>query len=111
MPHWPQPKQWADRVVPVEVEDLADCLASLGRMRLEADGTRRVLTADAAAAGWRSMSHGAVDAYILPQPDGMHSAGIRYGADEPEYLSLNCDQGKLAALLEACNPSAGPHRR
>lgn len=33
---------------------------------------------------------GIIDAYLLPQPGGRFSFGIRYGKDGPEYLSPYC---------------------
>lgn len=110
MPHWPQPPQWADRVVHVEPGDLAACLANLGRPRLGRDGSTRILTAEAAVAEWTRDGTAEVDAYVLPSPSGHHSAGIRYGAGGGDYLSPQFDRERLASLLEerAAEPSAGP---
>jgi hypothetical protein len=41
-----------------------------------------------------------VDAYILPQPSGDHSIGIRYGKQGSEYLSPMGERSKVQALLD-----------
>jgi hypothetical protein len=40
-----------------------------------------------------------VDAYILPQPSGIHCFGIRYGQEENEYLSPYAEPGLLQVLV------------
>lgn len=42
---------------------------------------------------------GKVDCYILPQPSGDHSIGMRYGADGPEYFSPMCADKELATSI------------
>lgn len=49
-----------------------------------------------------------VDAYLLPQPDGSLSAGLRYGADGPDYLSPMVTDAKAAADLATEFGSDGP---
>lgn len=58
---------------------------------------------------WLSQ-HKKLDAYILPQPSGWHSLGVRYGNEPHEYVSLTADRGpELDALLAGSTPSTSPN--
>jgi uncharacterized protein (DUF736 family) len=66
-----------------------------------ADGSVRTLTADMLVNSWTKQNTVQVDAYVLENQSGQHSAGVRYGDGGPDYLSLYCDQPKLEKLLAA----------
>ncbi len=101
--HWHDVNPWKDDVVYVPIERLAECVA--GGMVEHLD-TGKVEPHDVAYVlrGWQrtsEMRDGApLDAYILPQPDGHHSLGVRYGAEGSEYYSPhNAHPEKTNALL------------
>lgn len=86
MPNWTQPPEWRDRIVYVPLEELSACVAG---------GDLRV----------RCKQYGDhLDAYILPSLAGHISAGIRYGDEPGEYLSLFGDQENLIDLLVRHQP-------
>jgi len=95
-PHWPNP--W-NGVVYVPIEELAECHMGLGQRYEDVDGSTFIMTKERILQWWRGAGE-KLDAYILPQPSGFHSIGIRYGADGPEYLSPAGDKDKVAALLK-----------
>lgn len=57
-----------------------------------------ILTVQVLLDSWKECGD-KLDAYILPQPSGYHSIGIRYGNDGHEYLSPPADKEKAQALL------------
>lgn len=85
VPHWHAVNPWADSIVYVPLAELVEALTApdwyRSRANLAPYGT-------------------ALDAYVLPQPDGRHSAGIRFSARDSDYLSPLGDAAKLQALLE-----------
>jgi hypothetical protein len=100
--HWSYANPWQDQVVYVTLEELAECDATHGERIARSDGTPEVLTTEKIVARWRrNDATGCVDAYLLPDggPMGI-SAGVRFGPRPEDYLSLYCDQDKLAALLK-----------
>lgn len=94
-PHWPNP--WPD-VVYVPIEELAECHAGLGQRYGDVDGKSYILTKERVLEHWRRAGE-KLDAYILPQPSGFHSIGIRYGSEGPDYLSPLGECSKVTALL------------
>ena len=77
MAYWHEVNPWRDDVVYVPLAELAACL--------EGDSERKM-------ARWQHTSEvygtpGQLDAYILPQPSGLHDAGVRYGAEGSQYFS------------------------
>jgi hypothetical protein len=95
MPHWHDDNPWADAVVYVPMEELAEAVAG-GPHESGTDGA----SVEQTLAHWRAAGP-RLDAYVLPQPDGRHSVGIRYGAEGHEYLSpLNRAPDRVAALAD-----------
>lgn len=85
MAHWHDSNPWATRLIYVaDLEDLVDALYS---ERSKATAMQH----------W--YQHGTLlDGYLLPQPRGQYEAGIRYGAEGADYISLYCKQEKLRDL-------------
>ena len=97
-PHWHEQNPWRDQIVYVPIERLAECVA--GGTILDADGVVRPYDVPWLLAHWAQCGRDKLDAYILPQPHGRHSIGVRYGADGPDYFSPhNAHPEKTAALL------------
>lgn len=96
--HWHDVNPWRDSVVYVPLERLAACAA--GGLVREVDGSVVPYDADWILRHWRRCG-GQLDAYILPQPSGVHSIGVRYGADGPEYLSPHNENPDLTNALLA----------
>ena len=97
-PHWHGSNRWADKIVYVPIERLAECVA--GGTITEPDG--RSVPYDVARV-LRHFAQGGpkLDAYILPQPSGDHSLGVRYGSEGSEYFSPhNAHPSITNALLE-----------
>lgn len=101
MTHWINP--WAD-TVPVPIEELAECHYGLNKPCSRLDGDSFILTKEIILEHWRSGKSDKLDAYILPQPDGDHCIGIRYGNKGSEYLSPFGDKEKVQALLNKYKP-------
>src|SRR5215471_2009159 len=74
--HWHLHNPWKDSVVYVPIGELAACVA--GGMITGTDGQSRPYTRARVLRNWLQNGN-KVDAYILPQPDGHHSLGVRYG--------------------------------
>lgn len=69
MAHWHDFNPWARNCVYISEEEMREVLGeSWPDEMLSAYGTR-------------------LDAYIIPQPDGRYSFGIRYGKEGGDYLS------------------------
>ena len=99
MPHWHDHNPWNDRVVYVSLKELAAVTA-----RRDAPATGQASDRDIifVLAHWRAYGE-KLDAYVLPQPDGFHSIGVRYGAGVAEYLSpAVVDEEALQSLLDRC---------
>lgn len=95
MSYWPNP--W--KVIYVPIEELAECHYGLGQPYMDMHGNADVLTKEIVLSHWKSSGEH-LDAYILPQPSGRHSIGIRYGTKDYQYLSPLGDAHKVAELLE-----------
>lgn len=95
-PHWTN--SWND-VVYVPIEELAECAHGIGERWGDVDGTFFIMTEERMLAHWKEAGE-KLDAYILPQPSGFHSIGIRYGEDGPDYLSPMGNKSKVEALLQ-----------
>jgi hypothetical protein len=97
MTHWHDCNPWADLVVYVPATELAEAIAG-GTTRLGIDGP--VVPYDAKFILERWQRHEKIDAYILPQPHGQHSVGVRYGSEGSQYYSPhNQNADKVQALL------------
>jgi hypothetical protein len=97
-PHWHEYNPWADRVVYVPIEELADALAG-GDIR-NVDGDVVPMDAEYLLEHWNSLGDH-LDAYILPNGQLGHSVGIRYGAEGREYgSSHNRNPDLVDELLE-----------
>lgn len=94
-PHWNNP--W--EVVYVPIEELAECDAGLGKTCGTMNGPSFILTKEKILEHWRSAGS-KLDAYILVQPNGFHSIGIRYGNEGSQYLSPMGNKDKVAELLK-----------
>ena len=106
-PYWTNP--WDD-AVPVQIEELATCVANLGKLCSCYDGGPDfVITVETVLAHWREYGD-QLDAYILPHPRGYH-IGIRYGNDGPEYLSVGGDTQRVSALLAKYQQCREDHSR
>lgn len=85
MPHWHEHNPWKDKVVYVPLERLAECAAG-GKVSYKGNIVDR--TPEFLVSHWhRAVGKDKLDAYILPSPNGLHSIGIRYGAEGWEYYS------------------------
>lgn len=92
MAHWHDFNPWADNVIYLpDLAELSACLnpdqplSQLERWERERDA--RLL-----------------DAYILPQPDGQHSCGIRWGKEGEEYYSPYIDPYIASLLISKYGP-------
>ena len=97
-PNWPNPY----KVIYVPIEELAECHMGLNQPCRDVDGSTFLLTKEKILEHWhgRERTTAKLDAYILPQPSGWHDIGVRYGAEDHEYLSPAGDKEKVAALLK-----------
>jgi hypothetical protein len=96
--HWHDQNPWRDKIVYVPIERLAECVA--GGTILDVDGVVRPYNVAWLLAHWAQGGRDKLDAYILPQPSGDHSLGVRYGAEGSEYYSpYNRNREKTLALL------------
>lgn len=97
-PHWHAYNDWADRVVYVPIEELAEVVAG-GTIQLR-DGSVVAKDADYLLDHWESFGE-YLDAYVLPNENHRNLLGIRYGAEGREYLSLeNRNPELVSELLE-----------
>lgn len=93
-PHWPNPYN----VVYVPIEELVDCAYGIGERFRDNNENSFIMTRERMLEHWRRAGD-KLDAYILPQPSGMHSIGIRYGERDYEYLSPMGKREAVTALL------------
>ena len=100
MPHWHEYNPWADSVVYVPIERLAECVA--GGLISVGSWDGPIVPYDVPYVLQHFAQGGdKLDAYILPQPSGDHSLGVRYGAEGSEYFSPhNAHPARTQALLE-----------
>jgi len=86
MAHWHDFNPWADCLTYITAEDAdallqgAYCDDAYWHCIVEEYGPR-------------------LDPYLLPQPNGRFSFGIRYGREPGEYLSPQCRPADAAAIL------------
>ena len=102
MAHWHDFNPWADRLIYVpDLEEFLECLYYPDNAQHYRDKCTHY--------------YDKVDAYILLQPSGMHSGGIRYGREGNEYLSPYMNSAALERLARKYAPerfSTPPgHRR
>lgn len=92
MAHWHDFNPWANTLVYLpDLEELSHCL--------DPDSPQRQLER------WlRERPDGKLDAYILPQPNGKHSCGIRWGTLGEEYYSPYIDSYIAELLLSKYGP-------
>jgi hypothetical protein len=102
--YWHEVNPWRDDVVYVPLAELAACLEG-GNLQ-DMHGNVVPNSAEHIMARWQRTSElyetpGQLDAYILPQPSGDHSAGVRYGAEGSQYISPYVERrADLQRLLE-----------
>lgn len=102
---WDRFNPWRDRLVYVPIEILVHCCTGGSITSLTGFGTKITVPNDAnfILAQWHDyrFRYGAIDGYILPQPDGNHSIGIRYGEEGSQYLSPYNANPELTEVLLA----------
>jgi hypothetical protein len=99
MAHWDQDNPWREKLVYVPLEELADALAD-GRTIQLTDGSVVEYTPELMMEHWHQYSD-QLDAYLIPGAEFGYSVGIRYGANDSDYLSLYApDQTKLLYLFQ-----------
>jgi len=85
MAHWHDHNPWADRLVYApSLEAWLDCLDKCYQRETYEQRARERL----------------VDCYILPQPNGQHSMGMRHGPNGEDYYSPMCDAAKAQELID-----------
>ena len=94
--YWHKHNPWAAHVVYVPIEKLARCVAG-GTIGLQ-DGTSVSYDEAWVLRHW-AQGGDRLDAYILPQPSGNHSIGIRYGSQGSEYFSPHNAHPELTKKL------------
>jgi hypothetical protein len=104
MAHWHDFNPWANEVIYLaSMEEYAHCHDNLNQFTLvlHTDGTqtRERLTSELIielalnnAKIRQATNNPKVDAYILPQPSGYHSLGLRVGPEGSDYISPPCNQ-------------------
>lgn len=93
--HWHNP---FIGVVNVSLDELSLCHNDIGKWTRHRDGDSFILTPEILIGEW-SQRGNKLDAYILPQPDGFHDIGIRYGNGIEQYISPYGNKEKVQALL------------
>ncbi|NBX58156.1 MAG: hypothetical protein EBT64_06755 [Gammaproteobacteria bacterium] len=87
--HWENPHEWArrvdrERMLPlIATGDASEGAAAARRSRLR----ERILAYEAA------------DCYIIPDPDGTHTAGVRFGPGERDYIGMDVTPSQGADYL------------
>jgi hypothetical protein len=122
MAHWHDFNPWADCIVYLpSMEEWAECNNMLGETVAcyHADGS---VTHELATLEWL-IDHGLnnariqqgtdnpkVDPYILPQPSGQHSLGLRIGPAPEQYQSPSCNVKKAQELIDKYGGLHDHHR-
>lgn len=84
-PYWHEYNPWKDKVVYLGVRELVQVV-----------GLDKFTTI--------ILEYGSkIDVYLLPQPSGDHSFGVRYGPDGCEYLSLYIPKELAEVFYETKN--------
>lgn len=93
---WHAENPWADNVVYVPLAALAEAVSG---GTVTSGGESVPYTSEFVLTHWAAFGD-KLDAYILPQPAGRHSIGVRFGGEGSEYLSpYNANPGITNALL------------
>jgi hypothetical protein len=95
-PHWHDQNPWADRLMYVPLEELAECFMGIGRLVRLNDNEVTMCDVAFVVQNWRQYGD-KLDAYILTGP--LTTAGIRFGPEGPDYLSPGFSLPKLWALI------------
>lgn len=105
MAHWHDFNPWANSIVYIpSLEELAECVAG-GTIHILAENKTVPYNVDYLVEHWQNEARimgtpNKLDAYILPQPNGDHSVGVRYGKEASEYFSpMNRNKEKTQELL------------
>lgn len=96
-PHWHAFNPWADKVVYVPIERLAECVAG-GTVFISAENRSVPFDVEYLLNQWRN-GRPLLDAYILPQPEGRHSVGVRWGVEGGDYFSPYNANPELTQML------------
>jgi hypothetical protein len=102
--YWHDCNPWAGKVIYISLEQWAICHDDLYQYTqvVHEDETFTVEFMDVKWIIDRAKRHGdKVDPYILPQPNGEHSLGLRYGPGESEYLSPPCNKVIAQRLIDS----------
>lgn len=96
MPKWHSYNPWADKLV--YLPDLKELSACLDPAKPNYHYSRWI----------NEHSERRLDAYILPQPSGDHSCGIRYGSQGGEYYSPYINKYIAELLLSKYRDAGAP---
>ncbi len=92
MAHWHDYNPWAHVLVYTpDLESWLDCLAG-GLHGYDKEAYRARIE--------REQPGQKIDCYILPQPSGMHSIGLRFGPNVEDYYSPEADYAKAQAIID-----------
>lgn len=99
MAHWHDFNPWADVIIYLpDLDELSACLdprePKRHRLRWEYEQ------------GIRGCDPRFLDAYILPQPSGLHDVGVRYGKEGSEYYSPYMDPYITNLLYDKYRPKS-----
>lgn len=115
--HWDYANPFADRAVYVPMERIAECLDGLGSQAVDSSGKRFDATPKNFVNQWKN-SRFHVDAFIIPKTGKTsnlivaamgtgsltHSAVLRYGNGEKDFMVVQCDPRLLESLLNEWKP-------
>jgi hypothetical protein len=101
MRYWHDVNPWADRLVYVPLQDLAEAISG-GEVTIPGAGIVE-RTPQYLLASWGQSGH-KLDGYIVRNANGVHSVGVRYGAEGQDYLALaplsTIAKARIESLLE-----------
>lgn len=115
--HWDYANQFSSRAVYVPIEKLAECMDGIGGVLTDASGWRHEATPKYFVNNWKN-SRPHMDAFVIPKV-GMtsnlivgamgtgslsHTAVLRYGNGEADYMIVQCNPQKLEALINEWKP-------
>lgn len=95
-PHWHAQNPWADRLIYVPIEELAECGIHVGQLIAQVGELDHIWTVEIELDYW-SQYGSKLDAYILTGP--ILTGGVRFGPDGADYLSPGFSLPKLRALM------------
>lgn len=96
-PHWHEHNPWRDEIFYAPLELLAKCVAG-GTVFISSTGETLPYDVPYILNQW-GRAGDRLDGYILPQPHGRHSIGVRYGAEGSQYLSPHNSNPEITEAL------------